>query len=633
MTDSAAGSIADVGKANDVAGVSEANVAGVSKANYVVVARRYRPQTFAELIGQQHVSQALSRAIDSDRVGHAYLFTGARGVGKTSAARILAKALNCAQGTSASPCNQCELCQSVSSGDDVDVLEIDGASNRGIDEIRQLRQNVAVRPSRARYKIYIIDEVHMLTKEAFNALLKTLEEPPEHVKFIFATTEPNKIPVTILSRCQRYDFAGIETAAIQQRLSQIAAAEKVTVDADALQILAMRAAGSMRDSQSLLEQLLSTGTDTIHATDVTTMLGIAPATRLSQLIQSLVQRDSATALAQLDGAIAEGAEVSQLIDQLLGYFRDVMTQAVGCDETSLLYALPGQQAEIRQLAEQLGVHTLLAIVQILDQTAARMRVSTHTRILAEMAVVRICHLEDLDELSALITQLKGGAALTGAPTPAPVKKNVAPKPAAQASPPPAAVPPVTNTASARPAADLASTASGSTQASAAPGTSDDTSTPVPTSSAAETTTETAVAPSQSATATPLTAENAEEVWKQVLHSLSGMVTDLAAEADKITVDSSGRLQISFSESFHRDLCEKPANRSRLEEALHKVCGTHIPFTLNTHKRTDAPAKPTARPPSRRQQQVEISTQPFVKRAMELFDGDPTRLRYVPPKEK
>ena len=219
----------------------------------------------------------------------------------------------------------------------------------------------------------------MLTKEAFNALLKTLEEPPEHVKFIFATTEPNKIPVTILSRCQRYDFAGIETAAIQARLEEIATAEGVTIDADALQILAMRAAGSMRDSQSLLEQLLSTGTKAITSADVTTMLGIAPAMRLSQLVQPLIDRNAAQALTELDAGISEGAEVSQLIDQLLGYFRDVMTQAVGCDATSLLYALPGQKEEVREVAEQLGVHTLLAIVQILDQTAARMPCEyTHT---------------------------------------------------------------------------------------------------------------------------------------------------------------------------------------------------------------------------------------------------------------
>jgi len=579
--------------------------------NYVVVARRYRPQTFEDLIGQEHVSQALSRAIASDRVGHAYLFTGARGVGKTSAARILAKALNCIQGTSPTPCNECELCQSVSTGDDVDVLEIDGASNRGIDEIRQLRQNVAVRPSRARYKIYIIDEVHMLTKEAFNALLKTLEEPPEHVKFIFATTEPNKIPVTILSRCQRYDFAGIETAAIQTRLEEIATAEGVAIDADALQILAMRAAGSMRDSQSLLEQLLSTGTKTITSADVTTMLGIAPAMRLSQLVRPLVERNAAIALAELDAGIAEGAEVSQLMDQLLGYFRDVMTQAVGCDETSLLYALPGQKQEVREVAEQMGVHTLLAIVQILDQTAARMRVSTQTRTLAEMAVVRICHLENLDELSALIAQLKNGGvaasvtASTATNRAAPVKKNVMPKPS-----PPAASPPPT-------------VASSSSEVSVA--------TAVEVDTAPATTQGTTQAPTQGST--PLTAGNVEEIWKQVLNSLTGMVTDHAAEAEKISVDDAGRLVVSFGESFHRDICERSTNRSRLEEALQTVCGAKISVMLKTHTRADSAAKPAPRAPSRRQQQAEIATQPFVKKAMELFDGDPDRLRYVPPGEK
>ncbi|MGI9429611.1 MAG: DNA polymerase III subunit gamma/tau [Bythopirellula sp.] len=566
--------------------------------DYVVVARRYRPQVFADLIGQQHVSQALTRAIESGRVGHAYLFTGARGVGKTSAARILAKALNCVEGTSATPCNKCELCESVSSGDDVDVLEIDGASNRGIDEIRQLRQNVAVRPSRARYKIYIIDEVHMLTKEAFNALLKTLEEPPEHVKFIFATTEPNKIPVTILSRCQRYDFAGIETAAIQNRLEQIAKAEGVVVESDALQILAMRAAGSMRDSQSLLEQLLSTGTTSIAATDVTTMLGIAPATRLSQLVRPLVGRNPAAALTEFDAGIVEGAEVSQLIDQLLGYFRDVMTQTVGCDATSLMYSLPSQQQEVREVADQLGVHTLLAIVQILDQTSARMRISTHTRTLAEMAIVRICQLENLDELSTLIEQMKTGGAVNSPGTS--VKKNnvrSAARPSVQ--PPRGAV-------SASVSETVVEPRTAAVEDDAARG-----------------------APAQIS----LSADNVEEVWKQVLNTLTGMVMDHAAEADEISVDANGRLAVSFGEGFHRDMCERPDNRARLAQALEQVCGAEVGLVLRTHQRADAAAKPVSRPPSKRQQQAEIATQPFVKRAMELFDGDPNRLRYVPPTDE
>ena len=260
--------------------VSAQDAAGRPVGEYVVIARRYRPQTFAELVGQEHVARALAAAIATSRVGHAYLFTGARGTGKTSTARILAKALNCVHGPTPTPCNECDICRSITTGDDMDVLEIDGASNRGIDEIRQLRQNVNVRPSRSRFKIYIIDEVHMLTEPAFNALLKTLEEPPEHVKFIFCTTEPEKIPITILSRCQRFDFAGIQTKQIVERLRQIVESERVQAEPEALEILARRAAGSMRDSQSLLEQLIAFGSTPITVADVHRLLGTAGADRI-----------------------------------------------------------------------------------------------------------------------------------------------------------------------------------------------------------------------------------------------------------------------------------------------------------------------------------------------------------------
>jgi DNA polymerase-3 subunit gamma/tau len=404
---------------------------------YVVIARRYRPQGFEELVGQEHVAKALQQAIASDRVGHAYLFTGARGVGKTSAARILAKALNCVRGPTPTPCNECDVCLRVASGDDVDVLEIDGASNRGIDEIRQLRQNVAVRPSRVRYKIYIIDEVHMLTKEAFNALLKTLEEPPEHVKFIFATTEPHKIPITILSRCQRFDFAGISSATIQARLAQIAAAEGVAVEPEALQILASRAAGSMRDSQSLLEQLLAQGSERITARDVNELLGIAPAERLGGLVRRLVERDAAGALAELDATLQGGVEVGLLLDQLVGYFRDAMAAVVGCQAEQMLYALPSQVAEVSEAARKLGLPTILAIEQILDQTAARMRVSMHGRTLVEMSLVRICQLGEMDDLAALIAELR--ATEGNAPRPSAIAPQAAAK--KNAEPPMPTVPP------------------------------------------------------------------------------------------------------------------------------------------------------------------------------------------------
>jgi DNA polymerase-3 subunit gamma/tau len=245
------------------------------KGEYQVLARRYRPQQFADLVGQGPVAQALQNALTSGRVAHAYLFTGARGVGKTSMARILAKCLNCEKGPTTTPCDQCEMCRAITSGEDTDVLEIDGASNRGIDEIRELRANVQYRPSRGRNKIYIIDEVHMLTREAFNALLKTLEEPPAHVKFIFATTEAQKIPITILSRCQRFDFAGIGMSQLIARLEEIVASEKRAADAEALALIARRAAGSMRDGQSLLDQLLAFAPGRLTVEEVNRLLGSA----------------------------------------------------------------------------------------------------------------------------------------------------------------------------------------------------------------------------------------------------------------------------------------------------------------------------------------------------------------------
>ena len=602
---------------------------------YVVVARRYRPQAFDQLVGQEHVAKALKGAIESDRVGHAYLFTGARGVGKTSSARILAKALNCERGTSAYPCGECEVCQSIASGDDVDVLEIDGASNRGIDEIRQLRQNVAVRPARARFKIYIIDEVHMLTKEAFNALLKTLEEPPEHVKFIFATTEANKIPITILSRCQRYDFAGIEPTAIHKRLSEIATNEGVDVESDALQIIAMRAAGSMRDSQSLLEQLLSTGSRQITAKDVTELLGLAPAARLTRLVEPLVNRDAAAALAELDAAISEGAEVGQLVDQLLGYFRDAMTQAVGCDASQLMYALTTQRDEMLSVGQRLGVQTLLAISQVLDQTAARLRVSTQVRTLAEMALVRICHLQNLDEISALIEQLKGGEALPVRPAPSAAavanatalgaKKNEIASPEMPAASKPPALPvdiapEVVARAVDRPPAEPVA--------------------PVQSSAAEEhPRAEPRARVREDGELVRVQATDAERVWQEALaqlESTSGVVAAAAHEATRITADGQGRLVASFPESmkFMRESCARPQNQSRIEAALQQVCGGRVMLTLATHPdpagavaRVDAPARPNPK-----QQQASASADPFVKRAVELFDGDSDRLRYVAPRD-
>ena len=380
---------------------SPSGPAEAQSGTYVVVARRYRPRGFAELVGQEHVARALSNAIETNRVGHAYLFTGARGVGKTSTARIFAKALNAPGGPTPQPANDNDIAEAIDAGEDVDVIEIDGASNRGIDEIRSLRANVGVRPSRSRYKIYIIDEVHMLTQAAFNALLKTLEEPPEHVKFIFCTTDPEKIPITVLSRCQRFDFAPVEVVKIVGRLRQIVDAESATADDAALELIARRAAGSMRDSQSLLEQVLSFCDGHLTAEQVHAMLGTADDERLHRLAIALAERDAVEALRQLDAAIDAGVDAGRLAEQLLGYFRDLMAVAVGCDASLMRYASVALHEEMKSLGEKWGLQTVLAVVGLIDQTLVRIRHSVHGRVLLESTLIQIASLPDLQAIADL----------------------------------------------------------------------------------------------------------------------------------------------------------------------------------------------------------------------------------------
>ena len=377
-------------------------------AAYQVVARRYRPQQFADLIGQEHVARGLAGAIDSGRVGHAYLFTGARGVGKTSAARIYAKALECTNRKSGEPCNLCERCQAISAGQDVDVIEIDAASNRGIDEIRQLRQNVAVRPASGNHKTYIIDEVHMLTREAFNALLKTLEEPPPHVKFVLCTTEPEKLPITILSRCQRFDFQSVDTVAITQRLAQIVESEGLTVAPAALELIARRAAGSMRDSQSLLEQLFGIAAGdkkNIELEDVHAITGTGKDEKVGELAQALINRDSPAALSALHECLTQGADAGGVLEQLLTALRNCLVASVGCGPETFIGST-SCGVDFAELGKQAGTATMLAMLQIIDHSLARMRLSTHTTVLAEMAIVRLAALEDLDNLSEIISGIQ-----------------------------------------------------------------------------------------------------------------------------------------------------------------------------------------------------------------------------------
>jgi DNA polymerase-3 subunit gamma/tau len=567
--------------------------------SYVVVARRYRPQTFAELIGQEHVGRGLSGAILSHRVGHAYLFTGARGVGKTSAARILAKALNCLQGPTPTPCNVCDVCMSVSGGDDVDVLEIDGASNRGIDEIRQLRQNVNIRPSRARFKVYIIDEVHMLTREAFNALLKTLEEPPEHVKFVFCTTEPEKIPITILSRCQRYDFAGIQAASIVERLKQIVAAEGVGAAPEALAILARRAAGSMRDSQSLLEQLLAFGSKRITVSDVHAMLGTAGGERLAGLVAHLVEHDAAGALEDLDRALAEGVDVGQLLDQLLGYLRDVMAAAIGCPPDSFLNASPSEHVAISGAAQRLGLETVLAMMQILDQTIARLRWSTYGRTLAELALVRIASLGDLDNLADLVAELRNGAPSS---------------PAGSSGQAVGAPPSVT-----KKKGDL-TTASDPNRVAVDGGAAE-----APVNSPA-TGASLRSSPGHSPPSQDVTSVTARQLWDQAVSLVENMTADHARAASEVAIRAPDQLAVVFSAkyNFSKAFCERPDRAAKLEEALESVAGQRFRLVFVLAEEASGGETAATRTISPRQRKAELEAEirrrPLVEKAARLFSA-------------
>lgn len=596
--------------------------------HYTVIARRYRPQGFEELIGQQHVAQALSNAIASGRVGHAYLFTGARGVGKTSSARIFAKALNCVTGPTAHPCNQCDICRAISTGDDVDVLEIDGASNRGIEEIRQLRQNVNVRPSRARNKIYIIDEVHMLTREAFNALLKTLEEPPEHVKFIFCTTEPSKIPITILSRCQRFDFAGIRSDSIAERLAAICREEGVEAEPDALRLLARRAAGSMRDSQSLLEQLLSFTAGRITAADVHSMLGIADYGRLAALLAAVADRNAAAAFAELDAAIAAGVDSGQLLEQLFGCFRDCMAAVVGCSAEQASSAPAEDWETIRRIGNALGIDGLTAAMQIIDHCLARMRLSTQGRALAELALVQLCRLDQLVAIEDVIARIEaspnavGPATLPSSPPAAESPRAVsATRLASERGPVQSTVRPIAQTAQSR---DGRSQAVSERTSSAGP-------TQAPALRVEGSTPRDAAAASPADAPASHGAFDAKSLWEAIAARSSVLTAAQARLAHRVEFEGGDRLIAFFSAEYAlaKSVCERPETLAGFRETARELLGRAIQIEIRAEQTaTDSPkeASPVVSPQRRLH---ELADHPLIAEAGKLFGATP--VRWEPPK--
>jgi DNA polymerase-3 subunit gamma/tau len=375
--------------------------------SYLVFARKWRPQNFDEVIAQEHIATTLKNAISLNRVAHAYLFSGPRGIGKTSTARILAKALNCQKGPCLKPCNVCENCRQISEGRSLDVLEIDGASNRGIEQIRQLRENVKFAPAQARFKIYIIDEVHQITTDGFNALLKTLEEPPAHVKFIFATTQAYKVLPTILSRCQRFDFRPLSVSSIVDKLKRIVEAEKIDVKEDVLVYIAAAAVGSMRDAESILDQLNSFCRTKVDLETVASMLGMIDRQVLEEISRKIIERNSCEALILLDKIINEGKGLFQFITALMEHFRHILvTKTVRQEDVPGLIDLPPDFLQgIAEQAKNLTLEEIFYIFNVLVRAQENLRRALSSRVVVEMAIVKLTQREKLSSLEDILTRL------------------------------------------------------------------------------------------------------------------------------------------------------------------------------------------------------------------------------------
>jgi len=374
--------------------------------SYEVLARKYRPQTFAGLTGQEHVSRTLQNAIDTGRVAHAFLFTGARGVGKTSSARILAKALNCEHGPTTEPCNSCHLCREITDGSSTDVFEIDGASNTGVDDVRELRDNSRYLPSHSRYKIYIIDEVHMLSTNAFNALLKTLEEPPPHVKFIFATTEPHKLPITILSRCQRFDFKRVPLIKIVGRLREIANQEGITISDAALALVARKGDGSMRDSITCFDQVLAFCGNTVADEDVASLVGVVDRRLLAEISATVFAADPQGALEGVRRVDAFGYNVRQFTQELIIHFRNLLIIRSVQKPGEILDLAEAELDELRQQAGEQSAGDIQRRLALLVKAEGEMAHSSFPRLLLEMALLKMAALQPVVPIQQLLERIK-----------------------------------------------------------------------------------------------------------------------------------------------------------------------------------------------------------------------------------
>ena len=566
--------------------------------SYLVLARKYRPQRFDDLIGQEHVARTLTNAIALGRVHHAFLFTGARGIGKTSAARILAKALCCEKGPTANPCGACAICQSIASGQSVDVLEIDGASNTGVDDVRTLREGVRYVPAEARLKVYIIDEVHMLSTSAFNALLKTLEEPPPHVVFIFATTEAHKIPATILSRCQRYDFKLLSTVALAEHLGKILANENIAAEPDAIRLLAREAAGSVRDALSLMDQVLAyVGNEKLTRARVAEVLGVADRSLLFHLGQAVIDRDVGAALRSLGEAVDRGVDLVQLSRSFLGLLHDLEIAALVPNAADVLDATDEEIAEARRLAAKAPRGLITSLFERWARAVEDAARSQTPRLIIEMALVDLCFAEPLLPLGDLLdrlARLEGRLASGGPAAPAPpARPGERPRLAVVSAPPASA----SAVALPRPAAP------------AAP----------------------AREPSRDGTPGP--ESDIAGVWRRVCESF-GHRPSIAAALDHAEVASweGGQVTLVFDQKFALDQTAK--SKVEIERVLSHICGTptHVVLQVGTTGsaksllRSEVGREAEAAVTQQRQRESEARQHPMVRKAQELFGTTPKEIK-------
>jgi DNA polymerase-3 subunit gamma/tau len=566
--------------------------------SYLVLARKYRPQSFDDLAGQEHVARTLTNAIALGRVHHAFLFTGARGIGKTSAARILAKALCCEKGPTPNPCGECAICKSIASGQSVDVLEIDGASNTGVDDVRTLREGVRYLPAEARTKVYIIDEVHMLSTSAFNALLKTLEEPPPHVVFIFATTESHKIPATILSRCQRYDFKLLSTSALAAHLAQILVKENIECDPEAVRLLAREAAGSVRDGLSLLDQVLAyVGKEKLTRERIAEVLGVADRSLLFHLAGTVLERDVASALRALADAVERGVDLVQLSRSFLGLLHDLEIVSLVPDAADLIDATTEEIAEATKLVQKAPRGLVTSLFERWARAVEDAARSQTPRLIIEMALIDLCFAEPLLPLGDLLDRLgKLEARLSGSVAAPPAPRGADPRPRlAIVPPPPSAVP---SPAAVRPASSSADT---------------------------------------SAAAKPSERSSPESdiagVWRRVCESF-GHRPSIAAALDHAEVGSweGGLVTLLFDQKFALDQTAK--SKVEIERMLSQITGspTRISLEVGTAQagkalvRSEVGREAEATQAEQHLRESEARQHPMVRKAQELFGTAPKEIK-------